>query len=170
MDIVDLRVPSLGRTGFVKISELGAVAPLDVDAGAGDAGIVLNLLLLLSEAAVLGTALLELGGGRLVLPRSVPAAANGRVAVVLGLSVVLLEPGAPLRVDRGSFSAEVAPPVVERRSEVEADLVALGFVVVDGARETRLAAPKVIGLLFSVPGLAGAFFGSSIELVEGRDT
>jgi hypothetical protein len=143
------------------------VAPLDAEAGAGDAGIVLNLLLLASEGALPDTALVELGGGRVVVLRGVPEAADDRVAVVLGLSVILVE---PTRVDRGSFSAAVAPPIVECRSEVGVGLDAAGFVVIDGARETRLAVPEAIGLLFSVPGLAGAFFESSIELIDGRDT
>lgn len=146
---------------------MGAAAPFNAEAGAGDAGIVLNLLLLASEGAVPGTVLVELGGGRVVVLRGVPEAADSRFAVVLGLSAVLVE---PTRVDRGSFSAAVAPPVVERRSEVDVGLDAVGFVVKDGASETRLAVPEAIGLLFSVPGLAGAFFESSIELVDGRDT
>ena len=169
MDIVDLRVPSLGRTGFVDFSQVGGVAPLDVEAGTGDAGIVLSLLLVVSADVVPGTALAELGGGRALVLRVAPEAVDDLVAVVLGFSVVLVEFVAPLRVDRGSFSAAEAPPIVERRSEVEADLVTGDFVTVDGARETRFAVPEVIGLLFSVPGLAGAFFDSSMELVDGRD-
>lgn len=156
--------------GFVDFSESGAVAFLDVEAGAGDAGIVLNLLLPASEAAAPGTALVELGGGRVVVLRGVPETADDRFVVVLGLSVAFVRLPAPPRVDRGSFSPAVAPLIVERRSKVEVGFDAAGFVVVDGARETRLAVPEVIGLLFSVPGLAGAFFVSSIELMEGRDT
>ena len=137
-------------------------------AGAGDAGIVLSRFLAVSDPSAPGRAFVELGGGREV--RVVPKEAADLAVAACDLVLVLVGLTTPPRLELGFLSVVLELPIVERRS---ADCVGLGpadLLDAVGARDTRLAVPDTIGLLFSTPGLMEAFFVSSIELVDGLAT
>ena len=84
--------------------------------------------------------------------------------------LVLVGLTTPPRPELDFFSIALELLIVERRS---ADGVGLGpadLADIVGASDTRLAVPETIGLLFSTPGLVGAFFISSTELADGLVT
>ena len=146
---MDFRAPRVGLVGCEVLT-------------AGEAGIVLSRFLVSVEVAAVPV-LVAVADGRTVL--GVLETVEGRATVV-----VERDDEASPRVLNGFLSVAVELPTVVRLDAGATEvLLSVAFVNADGANDARFAAPDSIGLLFSAEGLEGPFFGSSMELVDGRD-
>ena len=171
-DIVDFRAPSAGLTGFAGVdfgaaSWDGGVAS-DVP-GAGDAGMVLNLFLIGSNADIRFAALSEVVARRLF--RGVLDTGVGLALFVAGFKAVFVGLLALVRLaGKGFLSVLALPPRVDRRSsDDDAGFREEDVEGVVGAIEARFAALLLAGFLFSSADPAAAFLVSSTELVDALD-